>query len=331
MLLRTLLPGAVPRLRGVVARGRRRRARLRDGPRPAPAGPVPAGLDACRSLFAYEDVGRLSRDHPQVPARPGRARLAGRGHGSAGRPAAGHDRGTWAPTTAARRRQRGFDQAELLARGRGPPAGAVPCRPLLARKAGPPQTGPFARRPAHGPAAHRPGRFPGGGRRCPWSWSTTCSPPGPRWRPRRGRCGSSTRRGSAGLTAARTPRRRRGTSVRVAVATEGRRIRSSSRPRRADEGGDAHAASTPPGLSTPSGVGTGARGRTSTTRSARRRRLMGTSPRTIDRALRIIETLPPVRVELVAAASARLAAGERPSSEEIADMAIRRATCDLPG
>jgi hypothetical protein len=59
--------------------------------------------------------------------------------------------------------------------------------------------------------------------------------------------------------------------------------------------------------------------------------LMATSPRTIDRALRIIEALPPVRVELVAAASARLAAGERPSSEAIADMAIRRATCDLPG
>jgi hypothetical protein len=47
--------------------------------------------------------------------------------------------------------------------------------------------------------------------------------------------------------------------------------------------------------------------------------------------LRIIDALPPVRVELVAAASARLAAGERPSSEAIADMAIRRATCDLSG
>jgi len=59
--------------------------------------------------------------------------------------------------------------------------------------------------------------------------------------------------------------------------------------------------------------------------------LMATSPRTIDHALRIIDALPPVRVELVEAASARLAAGERPSSEAIADMAIRRATCDLSG
>jgi hypothetical protein len=57
---------------------------------------------------------------------------------------------------------------------------------------------------------------------------------------------------------------------------------------------------------------------------------MATSPRTIDRALRLIDGLPPVRVELVEAASARLAAGERPTSEAIADRAIRRATCDLP-
>jgi predicted amidophosphoribosyltransferase len=47
---------------------------------------------------------------------------------------------TWAPTSAARRRERGFDQARLLAR-------AVarrlhrPCRALLMRQPGPPQTG----------------------------------------------------------------------------------------------------------------------------------------------------------------------------------------------
>ena len=53
---------------------------------------------------------------------------------------------TWAPTTASRRRDRGFDHAELLAR-------AVarhlrrPCRPLLERRPGPPQTGrPLAER-----------------------------------------------------------------------------------------------------------------------------------------------------------------------------------------
>jgi hypothetical protein len=36
-----------------------------------------------------------------------------------------------------------------------------------------------------------------------------------------------------------------------------------------------------------------------------------------------------VRIALVEAAAARLAAGERPSAHAIADMAIRRATCDL--
>jgi predicted amidophosphoribosyltransferase len=47
---------------------------------------------------------------------------------------------TWAPTSAARRRERGFDQARLLAR-------AVarrlhrPCRSLLTRQPGPAQTG----------------------------------------------------------------------------------------------------------------------------------------------------------------------------------------------
>ena len=57
--------------------------------------------------------------------------------------------------------------------------------------------------------------------------------------------------------------------------------------------------------------------------------LAATSPLTIDEALRIIDAQPPVRVELVDAASARLAAGMRPTSEQIADEAIRRARCDL--
>jgi predicted amidophosphoribosyltransferase len=47
---------------------------------------------------------------------------------------------TWAPTTAARRRARGFDQAELLARAVARTLG-LPCRRLLRRHPGPPQTG----------------------------------------------------------------------------------------------------------------------------------------------------------------------------------------------
>jgi len=47
---------------------------------------------------------------------------------------------TWAPTTAARRRHRGFDQAELLARAVARRAG-LPTRATLLRAAGPAQTG----------------------------------------------------------------------------------------------------------------------------------------------------------------------------------------------
>lgn len=57
--------------------------------------------------------------------------------------------------------------------------------------------------------------------------------------------------------------------------------------------------------------------------------LTATSPLTIDAALRIIEAQPSVRIELVDAASARLATGSRPTSEQIADRAIRGARCDL--
>lgn len=47
---------------------------------------------------------------------------------------------TWAPTSGRRRRQRGFDQAELLARGVARQLG-VPCRRLLERDASATQTG----------------------------------------------------------------------------------------------------------------------------------------------------------------------------------------------
>jgi predicted amidophosphoribosyltransferase len=47
---------------------------------------------------------------------------------------------TWAPTTAGRRRRRGFDQAELIARRVARRLG-VPARRQLVRASGPPQTG----------------------------------------------------------------------------------------------------------------------------------------------------------------------------------------------
>ena len=47
---------------------------------------------------------------------------------------------TWAPTGTDRKRARGFDQAELLARALAR-RWAVPCRGLLKRRPGPPQSG----------------------------------------------------------------------------------------------------------------------------------------------------------------------------------------------
>jgi predicted amidophosphoribosyltransferase len=57
---------------------------------------------------------------------------------------------TWAPTSAARRRERGFDQAELLARGLAR-AWRLPCPSTLRRVAGPPQTGRSAAERRQGP------------------------------------------------------------------------------------------------------------------------------------------------------------------------------------
>jgi len=105
----------------------------------APTGPVPDGLDACWSLLAYEDLGRLLVTN--LKYRRDRAALGWLADGMAGLVA--RPPGvvvTWAPTTAARRRQRGFDQAELLARAVAR-RWSAPCRPLLRRRAGPPQTG----------------------------------------------------------------------------------------------------------------------------------------------------------------------------------------------
>jgi hypothetical protein len=51
---------------------------------------------------------------------------------------------------------------------------------------------------------------------------------------------------------------------------------------------------------------------------------LGVSPLTVEGALGIIEAQPDVRVSLVDAASARLAAGERPSPDVIADRAVEQ-------
>ncbi|HET7487256.1 MAG TPA: phosphoribosyltransferase family protein [Acidimicrobiales bacterium] len=114
--------------------------------RPAPALPPPPGLDWCAALLAYEDAGR------EVVARlkyrnaraalpwlaDGMAALVARRAEAAGEPLP--EVVTWVPTTAARRRARGFDQGQLLAAAVARRLG-VRCRPLLRRLPGRPQTG----------------------------------------------------------------------------------------------------------------------------------------------------------------------------------------------
>lgn len=120
-----------------------------DGPAPCPACvaamvragpvPVPASLDVCRALLAYEGparevVAQLKYRNVRAPVRwlaDGLATLTD--------PAA-VDVVTWAPTTDLRRRRRGFDHAELLARHVAR-RWDVPVRPLLRRAPGAPQTG----------------------------------------------------------------------------------------------------------------------------------------------------------------------------------------------
>jgi predicted amidophosphoribosyltransferase len=111
-------------------------ARLRR----APSLPRPPGVDSCAAFLAYEEAGReLVARFKYRNARSSLAFLA-RALAALAGPASRFDAVTWAPTTAARRRQRGFDQAELLARA---VAGImrVPVRPLLVRRPGPVQTG----------------------------------------------------------------------------------------------------------------------------------------------------------------------------------------------
>lgn len=127
--------------------------------RPPVAEPDPPGLAGMVVLLRYDG-----------PARPLVARIKYRGHrqalgwlaaGLADRiTEAGHRPAivTWAPTTSAHRRARGFDHGELLARRVGRELG-VPVRSLLVRRRGPAQTGRHAReRLADGPVFDlRPG------------------------------------------------------------------------------------------------------------------------------------------------------------------------------
>jgi predicted amidophosphoribosyltransferase len=131
--------------------------------RAPPSAAPPAGLDAWVTPLAYEGVARdlVAR----VKYRHARAALPWLAAVLAQAVTADHapesfDAVTWAPTTPDRRRHRGFDHAELLARGVARRLGVAPVA-TLARRPGPPQTGlPSAARRA-GPGFRALGRLPG--------------------------------------------------------------------------------------------------------------------------------------------------------------------------
>jgi ComF family protein len=126
----------------------------RAAPAPArPAPPPPPGVDWWVAAFAYD--GAVREALARVKYRNARsavpilaAVLVRRLREQSAGPV---DVVTWPPTTTGRRRQRGFDQAEHLARAVGRGLG-VPVRRCLARSAGPSQTGRSAEERRRGPA-----------------------------------------------------------------------------------------------------------------------------------------------------------------------------------
>lgn len=112
--------------------------------RRAPPAPAPHGLVACHALLRYEGAGReLVARLKYRNARAGVAWLAGAMAELVGAELVGAEPPavvTWTPTSAARRRERGFDQSRLLALAVARRLGR-PVRPLLRRRPGPAQTG----------------------------------------------------------------------------------------------------------------------------------------------------------------------------------------------
>ncbi|MDQ4133009.1 MAG: ComF family protein, partial [Actinomycetota bacterium] len=104
----------------------------RAGLRRAPSLPRPDGVDSCRAVLDYDGVGReLVARLKYRNARAALPFLAAAMAALVDRDTV--DAVTWAPTTARRRRQRGFDHAQLLARAVARRM-AVPCVALLRRR-----------------------------------------------------------------------------------------------------------------------------------------------------------------------------------------------------
>jgi len=110
---------------------------------PAPEMDPPDDLDDLAALCDYEGSGRDLVLALKRRNRRDAVGLLGRSLATAlAAPTPDHAPAavTWAPTTTDRRRARGFDQAEELARAVARSAG-LPCRRLLARRGGGPQHG----------------------------------------------------------------------------------------------------------------------------------------------------------------------------------------------
>jgi ComF family protein len=119
---------------------------------PAASLPPPAGVDICHAVLAYESFGRelvarLKYRNARTTLRWLVLQMATLVDPSA------VDVVTWLPTTTARRHERGFDQAQLLAKGLSRRL-CRPCRPLLVRAHGPPQTGRTGTERLAGPALY---------------------------------------------------------------------------------------------------------------------------------------------------------------------------------
>ncbi len=117
----------------------------------APPVPPPPGVDRWSALLSYEGearelLARLKYRNDRTALgwlADGMAALVVAWVGVAVARAGGAGGGvavTWAPTSAVRVRERGFDQAELLARAVSRRLG-LRCEPMLRRAHGPPQTG----------------------------------------------------------------------------------------------------------------------------------------------------------------------------------------------
>jgi predicted amidophosphoribosyltransferase len=107
--------------------------------RRAPGLPPPHPLDGWTALLRYDDLARTMLTGLKNRQRRDLVAWLADGLAAAVAPPE-RSTVTWAPTGAGRRRSRGFDQAELLARALARRWG-LPCRPLLCRLPGPPQAG----------------------------------------------------------------------------------------------------------------------------------------------------------------------------------------------